>query len=218
MTPDGSEGCSPRSARSVQRSLGAARESVAAATPPGDRDVLAQERMRLQMREEEINHTLTNSMKKFDDVATSQKKKKKKEREYDYFDDSNSSSVNRALDYDGLNTSTLSAYDADSELVESGAEQQRRRGTRLPRASIAPGATRIPEPSQSGPSKISQKKPVFKPAPRASAKAMIPQSSGSIRTRRQSMIPPVLNTQKQSKKPIRPKPAFGSAVPRGDLI
>merc|ERR1719247_960500 len=175
--------------------------------------------MRLQMREEEINHTLTNSMKKFDDVATSQKKKKKKkEREYDYFDDSNSSSVNRALDYDVLNTSTLSAYDADSELVESGAEQQRRRGTRLPRASIAPGVTRIPEPSQSGPSKISQKKPVFKPAPRASAKAMIPQSSGSIRTRRQSMIPPVLNTQKQSKKPIRPKPAFGSAVPRGDLI
>merc|ERR1719217_173233 len=169
MTPDGSDGCSPRSARSVQRSLGAARESVAAATPPGGRDVLAQERMRLQMREEEINHTLTNSMKKFDDVATSQNKKKKKEREYDYFDDSNSSSVNRALDYDGLNTSTLSAYDADSELVESGAEQQRRRGTRLPRASIAP---------------------------RASAKAMIPQSSGSIRTRRQSMIPPVLNTQK----------------------
>jgi len=203
MTPDDDRYNSPRSARSAQLSMGGA------ATPQGGRDALAHERLKMRVREEELNEVVNMSYHNFIQLSRSQKKKERDPSNSDHFDSSRSSSVNRTLDWSELNSSHLSGYDADFEQVESGAEQQRRRGTRLPRASIAPGATRIPEPSNRA----------FKPASR-----IVPEmkSSGSMRqrdTRRMSLIPTALNPHAPSGKAAKSTSKRAPLrTPRGDLI
>jgi len=197
MTPDDDRYNSPRSI-GAKLSLGP--------TPPEGRDALELARHKMQVREEELNEQVHASYHNFE-IVLSRSSKKKKPLDQDYFDSSCSSSVNRTLDYD-LNSSSLSAYDADSEQVESGAEQAQRRrlGSRLPRASIAPGATKIPEPSRS-----------FKPPPRMGNRPEIP-GSGMMRSRRMSLIPNI-NPPAPSAKAARSTSKRALArTPRGDLI
>jgi hypothetical protein len=215
MTPDDDRYNSPLSARSVKLSLANEPEAEG-------RDALDKERAKMQAREEELNFNVNMSYHNFMQLSRSQKKTKERDQateESDFFDSSRGSSVNRTLDWSqDLNSSSISGYDADFEHVESGAEgRERRRGTRLPRASILPGATKIPEPSR----KIlepSRKMPEPSRTSRTSRKAVPNSGSQRPQNRRKSLIPAALNPHVSSEKPVKSSKRAPLKTPRGELV
>lgn len=131
MTPDDDRyNASPRSARSVKLST--------AATPPGGRDVLAAERIKMQERECQLNDQVHDSYKTFLQKSS----QKKRDKDFEHWAESSldslgldESGIARTLDYD-LNSSTLSGFEADSEQVESGTEPSR--SVKLPQPGRGP--------------------------------------------------------------------------------